>query len=150
MDQRVNILALEPQIERNIGVPGDTREIVILRVSIAGIAALWLHSDDGLAAPNRGEAECPIMGLRIILGSAPGFFEILPQYRRKLFQFCAIFGKAEIQYVLAQRMSQRMPALDIETGYGKVAQQGLDRGQCVEPHRMRDLMRTAGVARQEI
>src|SRR5260370_2280753 len=149
MNQRVNILASEPQIERDIGMPGGAREIVILRVPIADIAALGLHRNNRLAAPNRGETEHPVVDLWIILDRAPGTFKILLQHDWKLLQRSTIFGKAKDQRLLAERISQRTSVLDIETGRAEIAQQRLDRGQRVEPHRMRDLMRTAGIARQD-
>src|ERR1700730_16806021 len=141
MDQRVNILASDPQIERDGGVPGGACEIVILRVPIADIAAFGLHRNDRLAAPNRSETEHPVPDLWIILDRAPGAFEIFLQHDWKLFQRSTIFGKAKGQPSLAERTPQRMSGLDIETGRAEIAQQRLDRGQRVEPHRMRDLMR---------
>ena len=51
----MHAFAPEPQIERDIGVAGRAREIVIVGNTARNFAALRLNGDDRLAAPDRGE-----------------------------------------------------------------------------------------------
>jgi hypothetical protein len=100
------------------------------------------------AAWNRGEMERAVATTRIGLRRAPGLREIVLQGLRKARERGAVFGNAPVQGLLEQRLAERMDRIDIEAGLREVGHQGFDRGQRIETHRMRNLMRTARIVRE--
>ncbi len=94
MDDGINALAPQPEIKCNVGVARRAREIVILGIAIADIAAFRLDGDSHLAAPDRGETKFAAATGRIVFRRAPGTREIVLQPARKPGQLRAIIGNA--------------------------------------------------------
>ena len=72
MDECVDALPTKPQIERDIGVTGGARKIVILRIAMIEVTAFRLDRDDDLATPDPGKTKFAAMTTGIILRRAPG------------------------------------------------------------------------------
>ena len=93
--------------------------------------------------------ECAVANLRIALGRAPGAGEIVLQDLRKLLQARRDSRqRSSVSVVAAELLRERCDRLDIEAGLAEIAEQRFGRGQRIQPDRMRDLVRPAGIARQ--
>src|SRR5690348_10152957 len=121
MDHRMDALASEPEIKRDIGMAGNAREVVIIGVAMLHLAALGLHGDDGIAKPDSREMKLAVANLRIVLGLSPGIRKIVVQRLRKSSQRVAIVGHAPGQRRAAKRRRNRLQWLDIETGTIEIA-----------------------------
>ena len=115
----------EPEVEGDIGVARDAREIVVVCLAAFHLAALGLHGDDRLAAADCSEMKSAVANLRVVLGRAPGIPQIVLQDLRQRAQRGTIIRDAPRQSLRAERVPQRLHRGDIEAGGAEIAKQSL-------------------------
>jgi hypothetical protein len=79
MDQRMDTLSAQPQVECDITMARDARDIVIVVIPPGRIAAFGLQGDEGLAARDGSEVEGALGKGGVVFGLAPCLLQIRAQ-----------------------------------------------------------------------
>jgi hypothetical protein len=136
MDHRVKTLRLEPKVKGDIGMARVAREVVIITIARGPFASFGLQGHHRMAKVDRRKAKGPVDNGGVILGRAPAIMDSLLQRRGQIGQGPPIFREPPRQRLSLQRHGQIMPRRDAISRLCHVGQNGLRRGERIEPHRM--------------
>ena len=135
MDQCVGLVP-QPEIEGDIGVAGDTGEVVVVRIARLGRAAFGLERNESGPPADRGEGETRSGCIHILIGIAPGNAQIVLQPLRQPGEGGAIGLHWPKDAFCGQRRVQGGAGRGLMTGLAQICQDRLGRGEGVEAHGM--------------
>ena len=148
MQQRMKPLRAQPQIKRHIAVARNPRQIMVIAIAGGDMAALGLQRDQGAARPQGRKVKRPRRASRILLWRAPSLRQLVTQSLRQLRQGGMIVLKRPRQPLGNQARPKRIGGRDIMPLRRHLLQNRLGRGQSIQAHRMRNLVRPPGVGRK--
>jgi len=126
VDDGVDTLPPEPEMERDIGMAGHARQIVIVGIAMTDITALRLNGDDRLAASDRGEMKCAVTAIGIVLRGAPCTRQIILELQGNTGERRAIFVHVPRQFPAQKRIARQLHRLDVKPCTREIGQQRLD------------------------
>src|SRR6516225_9169953 len=104
MDDGMNTLSCsEPQIERDVAVPGRQQRTMIFRLARHDVAAIRLNRDDQISRPDDPEVERPIPNGLVLTGFTPRRADLNDEWGRQRGERPLIGGNVQDRSRLASR-----------------------------------------------